>query len=331
MVMEFAVDHALPVALGVQLRGLIEYGVACGQLMPGDRLPSVRDMATRLGIAPMTVSNVYAGLQEAGLIEAHRGQGTFVSRAAAGFARPQLAALQRRVDELIGAAAAEGIGTAELARLFNARLHRSQTTGRALRIVFVGVFVEATRAYVAEIQRRLPRGDTLTGTTLDEFARNDVARQRALSADLIVTFPNRKAEVVDLMGSDRRVVTIRFIPADHTRAALATIDPRARLAVISTFPEFLPIMKAGVQQFAPHVRRLEATVLQSPDLKAVLRRVDAVVYASGSERVRRMIKPGIPAFEYRHAPDPHEIDEVLLPALEELRAGALSRKASAAG
>ena len=75
--MEFAVDHSLPVALGVQLRGLIEYGVACGQLMPGDRLPSVRDMATQLGIAPMTVSNVYAGLQEAGLIEAHRGQGTY--------------------------------------------------------------------------------------------------------------------------------------------------------------------------------------------------------------------------------------------------------------
>ena len=68
--MEFAVDHSLPVALGVQLRGLIEYGVACGQLMPGDRLPSVRDMAAQLGIAPMTVSNVYAELQETGLIEA---------------------------------------------------------------------------------------------------------------------------------------------------------------------------------------------------------------------------------------------------------------------
>ena len=72
--MEFAVDHSLPVALGVQLRGLIEYGVACGQLMPGDRLPSVRDMATQLGIAPMTVSNVYAELQEAGLIEGRRGR-----------------------------------------------------------------------------------------------------------------------------------------------------------------------------------------------------------------------------------------------------------------
>ena len=39
--------------------------------------------------------------------------------------------------------------------------------------------------------------------------------------------------------------------------------------------------------------RLEATVLESPDLSEVLRRVDVVVYASGSERVRRMIAPGV--------------------------------------
>jgi DNA-binding transcriptional regulator YhcF (GntR family) len=329
--MEFTVDHALPVALGVQLRGLIEYGVACGQLMPGDRLPSVREMATRLRIAPMTVSNVYAELQKVGLIEARRGHGTFVSRAAAGFARPQLAALQRRVDELISAAVAEGIGPAQLARLFNARLHRSESADRSLRIVFIGVFAEATRAYVSEIHRRLPASDVIAGITLEEFARSDVARQRVLSADLVVTFPNRKAEVVDLVGADRRVVTIRFIPADQTRAALATIDPRARLAIVSTFPEFLPIMKAGVQQFTPHVRHLEATVLQSPDLKELLRRVDAVVYASGSERVRRLIRPGVRAFEYRHAPDPHEIDDVLLPALEELRGGVPPAITAAAG
>src|SRR5262245_16140034 len=193
--MEFTVDHTLPVALGVQLRGLIEYGIACGQLLPGDRLPSVREMATQAGIAPMTVSSVYAELQKAGLIEAQRGSGTFVSRAAAGFARPQILALQRRVDDLIAAASAEGIATAELTRLFNARLHRSNANRRSLRLVFVGVYAEATRAYVAEIQRRLPRGDTIAGITIDEFARSDVASQRALHAALLVTFAHRTAEV----------------------------------------------------------------------------------------------------------------------------------------
>ena len=41
--MPFNIDPDLPVPLGVQLRGLIEYGIVCGQLQPGERLPSVRE------------------------------------------------------------------------------------------------------------------------------------------------------------------------------------------------------------------------------------------------------------------------------------------------
>ena len=265
--MEFSVDHALPVPLGVQLRGLIEYGIACGELMPGDRLPSVRDMATQLGIAPMTVSRSMRSLQEAGLIEAHPGQGTFVSRAAAGFARPQLAALQRRVDDLIDAAAAEGIGAAELARLFNAPPASRPIGGPRA--------ADRLRRRVRRGDARLcrgdpappARGDTITGITLDEFTRSDVARQRALSADLIADLrqPQGARWSTSWPGTPGRDDPLHSRRPDAHGAG----DHRsaARVGVISTFPEFLPIMKAGVQRFAPHVRRLEATVLESPDLK----------------------------------------------------------------
>ena len=62
-------DRSLPVPLGLQLRGLVEYGIACGEFRPGDRLPSVRDLAEEVGVAPMTVSQVYRDLKAAGLIE----------------------------------------------------------------------------------------------------------------------------------------------------------------------------------------------------------------------------------------------------------------------
>jgi DNA-binding transcriptional regulator YhcF (GntR family) len=32
---------------------------ACGELAAGERLPSVRDLAEAVGVAPMTVSQVY--------------------------------------------------------------------------------------------------------------------------------------------------------------------------------------------------------------------------------------------------------------------------------
>ena len=66
--MPFNVDPALPVPVGTQLRGVIEYGIVCGQLAPGLRLPTVRSMAKELGIAPMTVSQVYKELKAVGLL-----------------------------------------------------------------------------------------------------------------------------------------------------------------------------------------------------------------------------------------------------------------------
>ena len=41
-----------------------------------------------------------------------------------------------------------------------------------------------------------------------------------------------------------------------------------------------------------------------------------------SERVVEMMPPEVSSFEYRHTPDPREIDQILLPLLEEIR-GAL--------
>ncbi|HEX4570398.1 MAG TPA: hypothetical protein VH184_08230, partial [Dongiaceae bacterium] len=43
---------------------------------------------------------------------------------------------------------------------------------------------------------------------------------------------------------------------------------------------------------------------------------------TGSERVVGGLRAGARSFEYRHTPDPREIDQILLPMLETLRGGA---------
>lgn len=61
-----------------QLRGLI----TAGKLAAGERLPSVRQLATDLGIAPGTVAKAYRQLEEEGLVTSRTGAGTRVSRTA---------------------------------------------------------------------------------------------------------------------------------------------------------------------------------------------------------------------------------------------------------
>lgn len=55
--------------------------VAGGRLSPGVRLPSVRGMASELGINPMTVSKAYSQLEQVGIVERHRGVGMVVAEA----------------------------------------------------------------------------------------------------------------------------------------------------------------------------------------------------------------------------------------------------------
>ncbi|MBS0382371.1 MAG: GntR family transcriptional regulator [Proteobacteria bacterium] len=88
-----------------QLRRLI----AGGQLVPGDLLPSVRDVAGFHAVNPMTVSRAYSLAESEGLLERLRGRGMAVAaitRSAQtpgqrlALLEPQLAALARQAREL---------------------------------------------------------------------------------------------------------------------------------------------------------------------------------------------------------------------------------------
>ena len=52
--------------------------LARGDLRPGEKLPSARELAGTLSVNPNTIVHAYAGLEAQGIIEKRRGLGTFV-------------------------------------------------------------------------------------------------------------------------------------------------------------------------------------------------------------------------------------------------------------
>jgi len=69
-----------PIPLYYQLAELIEDRIAAGDLRPGDRLPSERDLATQAGISRMTARQALTWLAERGAVEIRHGVGTFVAQ-----------------------------------------------------------------------------------------------------------------------------------------------------------------------------------------------------------------------------------------------------------
>lgn len=95
-----------------QFRGLIERGELCA----GDSLPTVRQLAGDLGVAPNTVARAYAELQEEGLLTCDGRRGTHVAADVTANDKPTRARrLQEAAARFISALARRGYSDREVA------------------------------------------------------------------------------------------------------------------------------------------------------------------------------------------------------------------------
>ncbi|MBN14817.1 MAG: GntR family transcriptional regulator [Pelagibacterium sp.] len=314
-----SIDKSLPVPVGTQLHGLLAYMLSFGDIPDGAKLPSVRTLAADIGIAPMTVAQVYKQLRDEGLVEMRHGLGAFAiqdPKIGLSGSNP-LDALRADIGALIEKADNLGISTLSLISMINAQ-SQFPRGGDGLSIVFVCIFEGPGRDYVEQIRPALAPEDKVRLITLDSLSGSDTLREACRKADLVLTFVNREAEVRSHVDSDN-ILGLRFIPSEQTRQNLARLDPRTKVAAITHFKEYIAIMRPSVREFAPHVSDIKVTWSSASDLEETLAQCTAVIFASGADHVAEHVPDGIPCFEYRHAPDPGAVENVLAPHLADLR------------
>ena len=98
----------------VQIADGFREQIVTGILMQGDRLPSVRELATELTINPNTIQRAYRELEVQGWITSVGGKGCFVSGVPMD-ARTEHMALLREFDRITQQLIAQGADPRELA------------------------------------------------------------------------------------------------------------------------------------------------------------------------------------------------------------------------
>jgi GntR family transcriptional regulator len=105
--------------------------ISLGTLVPGDAVPSVRDLAQQLRVNPNTVARAYQRLTDAGVFSVRRGEGTFVAETPATLKKSERhETLREAANQFAGTALAVGASvdeaTAEVERSFErlTREHR---------------------------------------------------------------------------------------------------------------------------------------------------------------------------------------------------------------
>jgi GntR family transcriptional regulator len=78
--MKITLDLKSGLPIYLQIVEQVKHKIAAGELSVGEKLPTVRQLATELEINPNTVVKAYTELERTGIIESKQGVGTFIKK-----------------------------------------------------------------------------------------------------------------------------------------------------------------------------------------------------------------------------------------------------------
>jgi DNA-binding transcriptional regulator YhcF (GntR family) len=161
------VERDSDVPISTQIYWQIAYQIDSGRLLPGSRLPPVRELGAGLRVNPNTIRAVYRRLADAGYVTSRHGAGTHVSD------RPPqkrgAEALAGIVAEMLRRAAVAGFDADEVASAAFAAASERKRPGPKVQILFAEC-TNADAGYDAErLGREFPDLIDVEGALLDDL------------------------------------------------------------------------------------------------------------------------------------------------------------------
>src|SRR5580658_1600497 len=203
--MRLWLNRTSEVSLREQLITQVVLAILCKELLPGQRLPSTRDLARRFTIHANTASAAYRELEHQGWLEFRHGSGVYVraSQPAAPLS-PQIAAeftVDRLVGELVAKARKQGVSES----LLRSRLRRWLSLEPPSRWLVIEPDPELRCIVIHELQKALTL--PIAGCTPDECATPEV-----LDGSMPVVLPSKAEAVRKLLPVGTELTTLQVNP-----------------------------------------------------------------------------------------------------------------------
>ena len=129
----FEVDATLEIPIYRQLVDKIWAAVRKGELMSGDQLPTVQELADRLGVAKGTIKRAYDELGNMGILEKIQGRGTFICYQPVNSGSRKEQAMTA-IDELLAKLEELGFSQTEINIFLNLKLRERSEQLSAVRV-----------------------------------------------------------------------------------------------------------------------------------------------------------------------------------------------------
>jgi len=229
---DFVLNRKGGVPLHDQLLAQLELKILSGAIAPGQRLPSVRVLARRLGLHANTVSSAYRDLEEAGHVELRRGAGVYV-RAGVPASLEDAKGLDEMVRLALRVAFRKGHSGSEI----RAAVERWLRAAPPERVVIVDPRRETLELLAHEIRSTL--GVPVSGCTLEELEREP----GLASGALLLAFPYHSAKVARAVPG-AALETVHIEASTEDQEAARAVPAGSTILIVSCSPILLQIVGA---------------------------------------------------------------------------------------
>lgn len=147
------IDKGISIHIHEQIYIQLKNQILTGELEPGNRLPSVRQLSKLMNISRHTISRAYFKLEEEGFVETHASSGTFVKDNIERSNSKQIEELLNMIEDLFVRAEKMNFEREEVAQLTHVVMMGS--TKEKLKGLFVECNRYALNEYVKDIENEL--------------------------------------------------------------------------------------------------------------------------------------------------------------------------------
>ena len=221
------VERDSDVPISTQIYWQLAYQIDSGRLLPGSRLPPVRELGAALRVNPNTIRAVYRRLADAGYVTSRHGAGTRIADRPP--QRRGAEALAGIVAEMLRRASQAGFSADEVAAATFAAATERRRPGPLVRVLFAEC-TQADARYDAErIEEAFPDAIEAEWALLDDLPE----RISRYHYDLVATTTFHADEAQALVAGEVPVIAMLvgpgFIDLIHEIAAL---PPGARVGLV---------------------------------------------------------------------------------------------------
>lgn len=250
------IEKGLGISIYKQIVRQVVEAVEIGMLIPGDRLPTERELYNSTKIARGTIQKAYKELEGKGIIETIKGSGSFVSKGKQISPGDSKETAIYFIDELLGKLFNLDFKAKEIGSIFKSRLLEMENQRNNVRIAVIDCNPEALEFFKVQISSM--KNIDIRMFIIDEILKYSKPDKVFENYDIIITTNTHYAQISKILYTlKQKLFKVVVSPDTDTIIKIATIPENSKVGLIVKSMKFKDIILKHIDSLSTGKREVE--------------------------------------------------------------------------